>query len=294
MRSLLFVPGDSERKIGKALTAGADVLIFDLEDSVAAGNKEAARTTVRTALQSITEAQRATGPQFYVRVNALDSGWTEGDLEAVLPGRPDGIMQPKTGSAADVVRLSELLDGLEASNDLAAGGTKVLAIVTETAASLFSLGTYGDAGPRLQGMAWGAEDLSADLGASSNKNAKGFYTGPYQLARTLCLAGAVAARCEPVDTVYVNFRDEAGLRQECEAAMRDGFTSKLAIHPAQVPVINQVFTPSGQAIERARRIVTAFAEAGNAGVIGVDGEMLDRPHLTRAEKLLARAERYRG
>ncbi len=294
MRSLLFVPGDSERKIGKALSSGADVLIFDLEDSVAAGNKDLARDTVRIALQAMSEAERAAAPLLYVRVNALDTGWTEGDLAAVIPGRPDGIMQPKTGSAADVVTLSEMLDRLEPASDITTGTTKVIAIATETAGSLFHVGTYGEAGPRLHGMAWGAEDLSADLGATTNRDGAGNYTGPYQLARLLCLAGAVAARCEPIDTVYVNFQDGDGLKCECEAAMRDGFTSKLAIHPAQVPVINQVFTPSGEAIDRARRIVAAFADAGNAGVIGIDGEMFDRPHLTRAEKLLARAERYAG
>ncbi len=294
MRSLLFVPGDSERKIGKALSSGADALIFDLEDSVAADNKEAARDTVRIALQALSGTDRATGPLLYVRVNALDTGMTEADLAAVMPGRPDGIMQPKTGSAADVVELSAMLDRLEDTSNLPSGSTRVIAIATETASSLFHVGTYGNAGPRLHGMAWGAEDLSADLGASSNKDEAGHYTGPYQLARTLCLAGAVAARCEPIDTVYVNFRDESSLKRESLAAARDGFTSKLAIHPAQVPVINQVFTPSGEAVERARRIVAAFAEAGNAGVIGLDGEMLDRPHLTRAEKLLARAGKYRS
>ena len=292
MRSLLFIPGDSERKIGKALSSGADVVIFDLEDSVAADKKAAARQTVRITLDGMSAADREAGPLIYVRVNALDSGLTEADLAEVMSGRPDGIMQPKTGSADDVKTLSAMLDGLEGEMATADGATGIIAITTETASSLFHLGGYGAAGPRLRGMAWGAEDLSADLGATSNKTEAGVYAGPYQLARVLCLAGAVAAGCDPIDTVYVNFRDTDGLRREAQAAARDGFTSKLAIHPAQVPVINEVFTPSPATVDRARRIVAAFDEAGDAGVIGLDGEMLDRPHLARAEKLLARAVRY--
>lgn len=294
MRSLLFVPGDSERKITKALASGADALILDLEDSVAPDNKEAARQTVRTTLKVMSESDRTNAPLFYVRINALDSGRAEGDLAEIMPGRPDGIVQPKTNSAQDVRTLSAMLDPLETDAGIEAGSTRIVAIATETARSLFHLGSYGDAGPRLGGMAWGAEDLSADLGAVSNKSDAGHYTGAYQLARLLCLAGAVAAGCDPIDTVYVNFRDETGLRREARAAAYEGFTAKLAIHPAQVPVINEVFTPSAKTVERARRIVDAFAEAGDAGVIGLDGEMLDRPHLTRAEKLLARAERFGG
>ena len=288
MRSLLFVPADSERKIEKAMACGADVLILDLEDSVAPDNKPEARAVACKALA----ARQDASPLLYVRVNALDTGLTEADLSAVLPAMPDGIMQPKTKSAEDVRTLSGLLDEFEAADGRSPGCTPVIAIVTETAASLFHVGTYGDAGPRLAGMAWGAEDLSADLGATSNKDEAGHYTGAYQLARTLCLAGAVAAGCDPLDTVYTNFRDTDGLRSQAEAAARDGFTAKLAIHPAQVPVINDVFTPSPETIARAQRIISAFADAGNAGVIGLDGEMLDRPHLTRAEKLIARAKRY--
>ena len=289
MRSLLFVPADSERKITKALASGADALILDLEDSVAAGNKPAARQIVLDTLNGLSDEDRAAAPKLFVRVNALDTKLTEQDLEAVMPGRPDGIVQPKTISAADVETVSQMLDRLEPEG----AATPIIAIATETAASLFHIATYANAGPRLSGMAWGAEDLSADLGASTNKDEHGAYTGAYILARTLCLTGAVAARVDPIDTVYVNFRDDDGLRRECEAAVREGFTAKLAIHPAQVPVINEVFTPSAETIERARRIVAAFAEAGDAGVIGLDGEMLDRPHLTRAEKILARAELYK-
>lgn len=288
MRSILFVPGDSERKIGKAGASGADALILDLEDSVAPENKAAARTCTRAALAEPRSSLA------YVRINGLDTGLAEADLEAVMSGRPDGIVLPKSRSDRDVRDLSSRLDALEAAHGSPPGSTRILPIVTETAASLFHVGTYHDAGPRLAAMSWGAEDLSADLGASANRDETGAYLDAYRLARTLCLAGAVAAGVAPVDTVYTNFRDDDGLRREAEAAAREGFTAKLAIHPAQVPVINEVFTPSGEALDRARRIVEAFSDAGNAGVIGLDGEMLDRPHLARAEKLLARAALYEG
>ena len=294
MRSLLFVPGDSPRKIAKALESGADVVIMDLEDSVAAAAKAEGRRVVAETLKSLDAKARAQAPTLYVRVNALDTGLTEDDLSAVMAGAPDGVMQPKTGSAADVKALAEALYHQETAHDIENGRTGIVAVATETAGSLFHLGGYADAGPRLQGMAWGAEDLSADLGATTNKDEAGVYTDPYRLARTLCLAGAVAAGVAPIDTVYVNFRDEDGLRAECAAGARDGFAAKMAIHPAQVPVINEAFTPSAEAVGRAERIVAAFADAGDAGVIGLDGEMLDRPHLTRAEKLLARAARYKS
>jgi len=294
MRSLLFVPGDSERKIEKALGGGADVVIFDLEDSVSAGAKQAARETVRESLDRLPPEQRSSAPKLFVRVNALDTGLTSADLTAVMPGRPDGIMQPKTRSAADVHSLSAMLDDLEAAQGVQPGATEIIAIATETAGSLFHMGSYVEAGPRLAGMAWGAEDLSADLGASANRDEHGVYTGAYQLARTLCLLGAVAAGVDPVDTVYVNFRDDDGLRREAEACAAEGFTAKMAIHPAQVPIINEVFTPSPETLAQAQRVIEAFASAGDAGVIGLDGEMLDRPHLTRAEKLIARAAKYQA
>lgn len=292
MRSMLFVPGDSARKIEKGLAGDADAVIVDLEDSVAPGAKDAARRLTAEILGARDTAARKAGPDIYIRVNALDTDLTAGDLEAVMGARPDGIMQPKTRGAADVRSLSAMILAEETRHGIEAGSTSIVAIATETAASLFHMGTYVDAGPRLRGMAWGAEDLSADLGATTNRRADGAYADPYRLARTLCLAGAVAAGVQPIDTVFTNFRDDAGLRQECEDAMRDGFTGKMAIHPAQVPTINQVFTPSPDQIERARRIVEAFSGAGDVGVVGVDGEMLDRPHLTRAERLLERAARY--
>jgi citrate lyase subunit beta/citryl-CoA lyase len=292
MRSMLFVPGDSARKIAKGLAGDADAVIIDLEDSVALDGKDAARRLTADTLAGLAAPARAAGPEIYVRVNALDTGLTDADLAAVMAGRPDGIMLPKAGGAADVRSLSAMLVAEEARHGIASGATDIVVVATETAASLFHMGGYVDAGPRLRGLAWGAEDLSADLGATTNKRPDGAYADPYRLARTLCLAGAVAASVQPIDTVFTAFRDEAGLRAECEAAVRDGFTGKMAIHPAQVAVINAVFTPSAADVARARRIVDAFAEAGNPGVVGLDGEMLDRPHLTRAERLLARAAKY--
>ncbi|MFW6077908.1 MAG: HpcH/HpaI aldolase/citrate lyase family protein [Hyphomicrobiales bacterium] len=279
MRSLLFVPADSERKIARGLASGADVVILDLEDSVAAANKPAARRLAAEVLGS----QRGDAPMLIVRVNALGSGLVEYDVEAVMPAAPDGFMQPKTRGAEDVKALAAL-----AGSD----GLPIIAIATETARALFGLKTYADAVPPLAGLTWGAEDLSSDLGAESSRDDAGQLTDPYRLARTLCLIGARAADVEPIDTVYVNYRDRDGLEAECRAAARDGFTGKMAIHPDQVEPINRIFTPAPKAVARAQRIVEAFRAAGDAGVVGLDGEMLDRPHLVRAEQLLARAARY--
>lgn len=287
MRSLLFVPGDSERKLEKSLTSGADVLLIDLEDSVALEAKPKAREIATAFLAGNREQE--TRPRLYVRVNALDTGETDADLAAVMRAAPDGIMLPKSISGRDVQHLAAKLAVHEAEQGLADGATRVIVVATETAASVFNLGTYAGSSPRLAGLTWGAEDLSADLGALGNRTADGRYSGPFWLARNLCLFGAVAAEAAPIDTVFTNFRDMDGLRAEALEALNDGFTGKMAIHPAQVQVINEVFTPSPEEIAKARRVFEAFAAAGNPGVVGLDGEMLDRPHLRRAEKILARA-----
>lgn len=284
MRSWLFVPGDSARKLARALDCGADVLILDLEDSVALSAKQAARETVAHFLR---DAARA-GPRLYVRVNALDSRLADADIEAVLPAAPHGIVLPKSQGAGDVLLLDGKLGAREPVCGIADGATRIAAIVTETAGALFAAGSYGGAGTRLEALAWGGEDLSADLGASVNRDPDGRWTDPYRLARTLCLAGAVAAGLQPLDTVWTAFRDLDGLAREAETAKRDGFTGKLAIHPAQVPVINATFTPSPREIERAEAIVAIFADT-DAGVADLNGEMIDRPHMRRAERLLARA-----
>lgn len=271
MRSLLFVPADSEKKLAKALGTAADVVILDLEDSVALADKPKARGLAREVLSSPRGRCK-----LFVRVNALTTGLTGDDLQAVDTARPDGLLLPKSESGSDVKRL------------IAMAKLPVIAIATETAASMFNLGTYGDCGPELLGLTWGMEDLAAALGAQSNRDSEGRPTAPYEFARTLCLIGARAAGVEPVDGVYANFRDLTGLEAQCLDAVRDGFTAKMCIHPDQVEVINRLFTPSPEAIAKALRIVNAFAEAGDAGVIGLDGEMLDVPHLKAAKALLAR------
>jgi citrate lyase subunit beta/citryl-CoA lyase len=286
MRSLLFVPGDSERKLTKALSSGADIVIVDLEDSVAAANKVAARAVAADFIGDLVPRRR---PRMYVRVNELGSGLVEDDLAAVIGARPGGIMLPKCNSGADVTALAAMLRVAEAENGLDDGVTRIIPLITETAAGVLAAGTYRQPHPRLAGLTWGAEDLSAAIGAIATRDVDGRYTDVFRLARAMTILAASAADVPAIDTVFVNFSDAAGLRRECDEAARDGFTAKLAIHPDQVPVINEAFTPSAQAIEEARAVVDAFANAGNPGVVGLDGRMYDRPHLRRAERLLSRA-----
>jgi len=287
MRSLLFVPGDDSRKLEKALTSGADALILDLEDSVAPDAKAMARQTCLDFLQStIPEDGR---PALYVRINALDNGLSDSDLDSVMTAGPDGIVLPKATSGSDISLLDARIAVREALHELDDGRTRIIAIATETAASIFGLGSYAGASLRLAGLTWGGEDLAADIGAAANKDGDGMWTRPFQLARSLCLFGAVAAGVTPIDTVFTDFRDLDGLRREASDAARDGFCGKLAIHPQQVAVINEVFTPSPEAIAEARRIVDAFRRAGDPGVVGLNGRMLDRPHLVAAQRTLNRA-----
>lgn len=288
MRSLLFVPGDDPRKLAKAMTSGADALILDLEDSVAPSGKVPARQLLR---DFIFDARRQNvRPRLFVRINGLETGLADPDLDAIMPAGPNGIMLPKSRSGADVQHLGAKLAVQEAENGLPDGGCAIIPLVTETAASLFGLASYAGASQRLLGMAWGAEDLLAALGAQTSRLPDGDFTAPYQLARTLTLIGARAAEVEPIDTVFTAFHDETGLRRDCEAARRDGFTAKMAIHPAQVPIINEIFTSSMEAVARAQAIIAAFAENPQASVIALGDEMLDRPHLLRAQSVLARAK----
>jgi citrate lyase subunit beta/citryl-CoA lyase len=287
MRSLLFVPGDSERKLQKAVESGADALLLDLEDSVALDAKPRAREMVAEYLGAVSAPARL--PKLYVRINPFDGGLSETDLDAVMPAAPDGILLPKCLNGAEVQRLGAKLAVREAEFALADGATRIIAIATESARALFGLSSYAGSSARLEGLAWGAEDLGVDLGSSSYRLADGRYSGPYRLARDLMLFAAVAAEVAPIDSIHVNFRDEAALREECAAANRDGFVAKMAIHPAQVPIINEAFTPAPDAVARARAIVAAFAAAPGAGVLSVEGKMLDLPHLKLARKLLARA-----
>ena len=288
MRSLLFVPADDARKLDKAMASGADAVIVDLEDSISAQGKADARVS---AAAFIGNAGKATHrPRLLVRINGLATGLVDADLDAVVPARPDAIMLPKAEGGADIVRTDAKLAAREAIAGLPDGCIKIVAIATETATALFLAGTYGGASARLEGLTWGAEDLSAELGAETNRDRNGDFLDPYRLARALCLAGAAAARVQAIDTVTVDFRNVAALRRESEEARRDGFTGKMAIHPAQVPIINEVFTPSAAAVAQARAVIAAFEAQPNKGTVGIDGVMYDRPHLDRARQLLARAE----
>ncbi len=292
MRSYLFVPGNDEDKIVKAFDTDADAVILDLEDSVAPSERNRARAIVCDALEALTPDMRKACPKPYVRVNPLGDGESFRDLDAIMPGKPAGIVLPKSRSGEDAKKISEMLVSKESEMALTTGTVKLIVIATETARSMFGLGSYGGATPRLIGMGWGAEDLSADMGATANRGEDGRFLSPYMLARNLCLYAAHAARIDAIDTVYVNYKDHEGFQQECLEALRDGFTSKMAIHPAQVPIINEAFTPTKSQVDKAKAIIDAFEEAGNVGVIGLDGEMFDRPHLTRSKKLAARAEEY--
>ena len=291
LRSWLFIPGDSEKKLGKVDACGADAVILDLEDSVAAANKPAGRALVAAFVGARPRGARP--GQLWVRINPFDSGLTLDDLVAVVGAAPDGIMLPKCDGPNDIHRLSHYLDALEAQAGVAPGSIKIVPVATETAAAPFTLGAYAGAGlDRLLGLTWGAEDLSAALGASSNLDLAGGWALTYRLVRSLTLLGAKAAGVQAIDTLYVDFRDEAGLRESSRAARAEGFTGRLAIHPAQVAAINASFMPSPEEIAHAQRIVAAFAAAPGVGTVGLDGRMVDLPHLKQAEGLLALAAAY--
>jgi citrate lyase subunit beta/citryl-CoA lyase len=287
MRSLLFVPADDAKKLDKAMGSGADALIVDLEDSIPTQGKADARLSAAAFIADAAKA--AHRPRLLVRVNGFASGLCDADLDAVVPARPDAIMLPKAQGGADVVRADAKLSAREAITGLPDGCVKIVAIATETATALFLAGTYGEASGRLEGLTWGAEDLSAELGAEANRDSEGRFLDPYRLARALCLAAAAGARVQAIDTVTVDFRNAAALRRESEEARRDGFTGKMAIHPAQVLIINEVFTPSAAAVAQARAVVAAFEAHPGRGTVGIDGVMYDRPHLERARQLLTRA-----
>ncbi|WP_416897629.1 MAG: HpcH/HpaI aldolase/citrate lyase family protein [Minwuia sp.] len=289
IRSWLFVPGDSERKQIKGPQNPADALILDLEDSVADDRQEIAREMTREFLKSHTDRDRQ---RLYVRINPLDNPLSLADLIAVMPGAPDGIVLPKVYSAADVNTLAERLKVLECQHGIEEGATKICCVATETAASLTTFHTYLDnVSPRLTALTWGGEDLSAALGASTNRHpVTGEYDAPFQLARTLCLSTARAIGAQPVGVVYTDFRDNEGLRKECLYDLRSGYIGKIAIHPGQSEVINEAFTPSAEDIEFAQRVVDVFEQNPGTGTVGLDGKMLDMPHLKQARNVLAMAE----
>jgi citrate lyase subunit beta/citryl-CoA lyase len=284
MRSLLFVPGNSAKMMAKATSSGADVLIFDLEDAVHPDAKPAARQLVAEALANSADGRLSR----YVRVNALDSAWCPGDLEAVLPAGPDGIMLPKLTGPEDLHVLSGLIERWElpARRDL----TRIIPVCTETPAATLSLAARSWAHLRLAGLLWGAEDLSAAVGATTNRDEHGRYTAPFALARSLCLLAARAAGVVPIDAVFTDFSDSEGLACETDAARRDGFSAKAAIHPSQVDIINQRFTPTDAERRWAERVLAAF-DASATGVVQIDGVMLDAPHLAQARRIMTSFER---
>ena len=280
MRSLLFVPADSERKLARGLESGADALILDLEDSVAAPNRPMARRQARAFLA-------AHGPERfrrYVRINPLRSGLARDDLAATVAGRPDGILVPKC-LPEDVRTADHYLAAFETACGAPLGAIRIIAIASETAEAVFRLGGYAGLSPRLEAITWGAEDLAACLGGH-NRTEAGEYDGPYKLARSLCLLGAAAAGVVALDTIYTDFRDDAGLHAECAAAKRSGFAGKMAIHPAQLAAINEIFSVSAAERTWAERVVAAFAGNPDSGTLALDGKMIDRPHLVLARRLL--------
>lgn len=284
VRSWLFAPGDSERKMEKATASAAGIVILDLEDAIVENAKLKARSMVSDFLRVNAQHRE----RLWVRINPVQSPHALMDLAAVMPAAPGGVMLPKSRSRADVELLGNYLAALEVTHGIERGATKVIALVTETAEGMFSTGSYAGAS-RLVAMTWGAEDLADAVGASENFNQDGSYAFTYELARSLCLLGAAAAGVDAIETIHGDFRDEAGLRKRAEQVRRAGYSGMLAIHLAQVEVINKAFTPSAEELASAQEIVNLFAANLGAGTIGHKGAMLDRPHLARAQALLAQA-----
>jgi citrate lyase subunit beta/citryl-CoA lyase len=282
-RSFLFVPGDSQRKLEKAPAAGADALIVDLEDAVAPDAKPAAREMTAEYLKDRDDT--------WVRINPIDTDLWEADIEAVMPARPAGIVLPKPRHARDAVKLSERIDVLENHYAIPHGQTKIIALCTEHPEALLTLHSYVGSVPRLAGLSWGAEDLSTVVGATANRDSGGDWLPSYELARSMCLFAAAASEVAAIDTVFTDFRDHDGLLRYAANARRDGFSGMLAIHPAQVEAINAAFEPAPEEIERAQRIVDLFEQNPGAGTVGLDGKMIDRPHLVWAQRLLQQAKR---
>lgn len=288
IRSFLFIPGDSEKKLGKADASGADALILDLEDAVAPENKLRARELVAAFLRARPRPTRRS--QLWVRINPLDTEFALLDLAAVVAVGPDGLMLPKANGPADVLRLSHYLDALEAQSGIGRQSVKILPVATETPVAPFRLGDYAGAGlSRLLGLTWGAEDLSTAIGASTNLDGSGQWTLTYQMVRSLTLLAARAADVQAIDTLYVDYRDEAGLRAASRTSRAEGFTGRVAIHPAQVAAINESYMPSAAEVEHARRVVAAFEASPGAGTVGLDGKMIDIPHLKQARHVLSQA-----
>jgi citrate lyase subunit beta/citryl-CoA lyase len=283
LKSLLFVPGDSEKKLAKAANTGADALLLDLEDAVSQDRLPAARGLVLDYLKSHDRSSQ----QVWVRINPLNTPLSLPDLVAVMPGKPDGIVLPKPLNASDVLQLDHFLSALEQREGIKAGHTRILPVATEVAGALFALNSYAGCSARLAGLTWGAEDLATAVGASTNKKDNGEFDDTFVLARSLCLLAAAHAGVQAIDTLSVDFRDADSLQADVQRARRQGFSGKLAIHPDQVAIINAGFTASPEELQHAQRIVDAFAQSGGAGAVQLDGKMVDKPHLTQALRLLS-------
>ncbi len=288
---MLFIPADSERKLAKGDATGADALILDLEDAVAPSRTHIAREMAVAYLQSRSRDGGCGKQQLWVRINPLSTPAALLDL-VVVAGAPDGIVLPKVDSADDIVQLSHYLDALEVREGIAQGSIRIMPVATETAKSLFTLGSYAGCSARLSALTWGAEDIAAALGASTNRRPDGEYDSVYEMARTLCLSGAVAAGVQPIDTIWADFSDEAGLVRDSAAARRRGFTGKIAIHPGQVAAINAAFSPSAEELAWSKKVVDLFEANPGMGTVGLEGKMLDMPHLKQARRVLELAQRF--
>ena len=289
LRSMLFVPADSERKLAKGEGSAADALILDLEDSVADARKPIAREMAARFIADCAKRAPRIGPRLYVRTNPLDTPYAMADLAAVVMPGLAGIMLPKIRGAADIAQLSFGLDALEARAGLEPGRIGIVPVATETAEAMLSMQSFvGASLPRLVGITWGAEDLSTAIGAASNRDDDGQFAPLYQLAASLCLAAAATAGVPAIDTLHADFKDAAGLAAACRSSRRRGFRGRLAIHPDQVAAINEAYSPSEAELAHARRIVEAFAAQPNAGALSLDGVMIDKPHLTQARRTLGR------
>ena len=283
LRSLLFVPGDSEKKLTKSTSTSADALILDLEDSVAPERTSIARSMAAEFLKA---HSKRTEQQLWVRINPLQTPEALADLVAVMAGKPDGIMLPKPLNAQHAQQLDHYLSALEIREGLTLGSTRIIPVATEVPGAVFDLSSYAGSSPRLLGLTWGAEDLATAVGATSNKDESGEFSFTYKLARSLCLLASAHAQIQAIDTLSVDFKNLQALARDVQGARREGFTGKLAIHPDQVDVINQGFTPSAQEISHAQSIIDAFAKASGAGAVQIDGKMVDKPHLTQALRLI--------
>jgi citrate lyase subunit beta/citryl-CoA lyase len=288
-RSLIFAPADAPLRLTRALQSGADVLLLDLEDLVLFENKTQARASAASLLRET--QSRSDAPRVYVRVNSLESGMIDADLDAIMPCRPHGVVLPKSRSGMDVQHLAAKLAVHEAENALPDGSTRILPLVTESGAAIFGLSTYARASHRLVALAWGVEDLAADIGAEDARNEDGDWSAPFALVRHLTLFAAAAAGVPAIDTVFRDFGDIDGLRHEAQQALADGFAAKLAIHPGQVATINHVFTPTGETLARAQAVVAAFSAKPDAAFASIEGHVVDRKQWARAQRILARAAR---